>query len=186
MLKAAYSGYAGLMRISRAIHVCMTGGTIDSEYIGAVDTVLPHRKSVLPAFFKNLRIKRRMKFSPICMKDSRELTAADRKLLLDRIEDSPYRRVLVGHGTYTMAETAEYLNQKVVRRDQVIVLTGSLVPLTGVSPSDSTFNLGYAVAQLDLLRPGVYICFNGDTYRPARFEMFGHLANTELQSRYTR
>lgn len=168
------------MKVSRAIHVFMTGGTIDSAYSGAVDTVLPNRRSVMPEYFKNLRLGRRLKFSPIAMKDSRDITAGDRKALLQKIQTSPYRKILVTHGTYTMAETAELLHAMLCETELVVVLTGSLLPLRGFAPSDASFNLGYAVAQLDLLRPGVYICMSGQTYRAARFAEFGEIATSEM------
>jgi L-asparaginase len=173
------------MRISRAIHLFMTGGTIDSSYVGEVDTVMPNRRSVIPEYFKNLRLKRRLKFSPVCLKDSRDLTVSDRKQLMTRIGASTYRKMLVTHGTYTMAATAKYLEAHIKDENLVVVLTGSLMPLKGLAPSDASFNLGYAVAQLDILRPGVYICFNGETYRSARFDEFEKLVGTELKSQFT-
>jgi L-asparaginase len=139
----------------------------------------------MPEYFKNLRLGRRLKFSPICMKDSRDLVAGDRKRLLQRLQGSPYRKLLVTHGTYTMAETATYLEKNFTVTDQVVVLTGSLVPLQGFAPSDASFNLGYSLAQLDALRPGIYICFNGVTYRSARFEEFNGLVHSQLKSQFT-
>lgn len=163
----------------------MTGGTIDSAYSGAVDTVIPNRRSMMPEYFKNLRLGRRLKFSPVCLKDSRDLTAADRKALLQHIVASPYRKILVTHGTYTMADTARYFEAEGIGENLVLVLTGSLMPLKGFAPSDASFNLGYSVAQLDVLRPGIYICFNGETYRSARFDEFAMLVTTDYQSQFT-
>ncbi len=175
------------MRISRAIHVFSTGGTIDSYYKGAVDTVVPNRKSVIPDFFKDMRINRRMKYNTICLKDSRDLLPSDREYLLHRITASPYKKIVVTHGTYTMAETAQYLQKQLPEdNNRVIVLTGALVPLKGFAPSDGSFNLGYCVSQLDILRPGVYICFGGETYRQARFEEFAERVKTELKSQFSR
>ena len=52
------------------------------------------------------------------------------------------------------------------RDDQTIIFTGSAIPITGFSPSDGPFNLGYAMSQLEHLKPGIYVCFNGKVFSP--------------------
>ncbi|MBI5733640.1 MAG: hypothetical protein HY973_01710 [Candidatus Kerfeldbacteria bacterium] len=41
-----------------------------------------------------------------------------------------------------------------------------MIPLVGFSPSDAPFNLGYAVAKVLELPPGVYVCMNGKVFEP--------------------
>jgi len=100
------------------------------------------------------------------MKDSRAIDQNDRNKLLKIIEESPDQKIIITHGTYTMPDTARFLKANLKRNDQVIILTGSFIPIKGFSPSDGPFNLGYAVAQLDKLQPGIYVCMNGKTFNP--------------------
>ena len=63
-----------------------------------------------------------------------------------------------------MPDTARYLKANSKRKDQTIILTGSLIPISGFSPSDGPFNLGYAIAKLQDLTAGIYICMNGKVF----------------------
>lgn len=38
--------------------------------------------------------------------------------------------------------------------------------MQGFAPSDGPFNLGYAVAKLEELEPGVYVAINGKVFSP--------------------
>lgn len=103
-------------------------------------------------------------FSDICMKDSREVSDTDREKLVGVLEESSSTKVIITHGTYTMSDTARFLKKHLKRQDQTIILTGSMIPLGGVSPSDGGFNLGYALAQTSILPAGVYVCMNGKVF----------------------
>lgn len=148
------------------IHYVITGGTIDSVYDGSKDTAVPNEKSIIPRFIKSLKLYSKAEFTEVCMKDSRQLKREDVQKVLKTIEASKHKKILVTHGTYTMPDTARFLKAKLKRKDQVIVLTGSMIPIQGFSPSDGPFSLGYAVAQLEYLKPGVYVCFNGRVFSP--------------------
>ncbi|MBS3136852.1 asparaginase [Candidatus Woesearchaeota archaeon] len=95
------------------------------------------------------------------MKDSRQLVQSDRKKILIATEQSPCKKIIITHGTYTIPDTAKFLQTNLQRKDQTIILTGSMIPLTGFSPSDAPFNLGFSFAKLPELSAGVYICMNG-------------------------
>ena len=146
------------------IHFIVTGGTIDSYYDGSKDTVVPHKKSVIPAFVKGLKLHSKSVFSEICMKDSRDLKAKDLKKMLRVIEKSPHKKLIITHGTYTMPNTAKYLKSNIKRNNKTVVLTGSMIPAIGFSPSDAPFNLGFAVAKVQDLNSGVYVCMNGRVF----------------------
>lgn len=152
------------------IHIIITGGTIDSVWNGAQDTVVVSEHSVLPDYFENLgtnlKFYEEIKFSEICMKDSRALTDEDRKNLLKAIEESEAEKIIITHGTYTMSDSAKYLKDHLKRKDQIVVLTGSMVPIKGFDFSDGPFNLGYAFAQAQKLDPGVYVCMNAKVFTP--------------------
>ena len=113
-----------------------------------------------------LRLSEKAVFTQVCIKDSRELTKHDVVNMLKTIEASPHRKIIVTHGTYTMPDTARFLKRHLKRHDQTIVLTGSMIPLEGFSPSDGGFNLGYAVAQMQILPAGIYVCMNGSVFEP--------------------
>jgi L-asparaginase len=71
-------------------------------------------------------------------------------------------RILITHGTDTMAETASLLESKV--KNKTIVLTGAMVPYKFGS-SDGLFNLGSALAFVQSLPHGVYVAMNGKIFK---------------------
>lgn len=146
------------------LHFIMTGGTIDSYYEGSKDTVIPNRESVIPGFIRSLKLYNEARFTEVCMKDSRDLGNADLKSLLNAVEKSPDRCIVITIGTYTMPDTARFLEANLKRDDQTIVLTASMIPITGMAPSDGPFNLGYAIAKVQELPEGVYVCMNGRVF----------------------
>ena len=95
------------------------------------------------------------------MKDSREIDENDLRKMLETLEQSPNTRNVLTHGTYTMPDTARYLKANLQRKDQTIILTGSMIPIKGFAPSDGPFNLGFAISEVQHLPPGVYIAMNG-------------------------
>jgi L-asparaginase len=148
------------------IDVIITGGTIDSFYDSTQDTVVPSEKSALPSFVKSLKLENNFSFHQVCMKDSRSITNADLKKILAIINRSKAKKFLITHGTYTMPDSARFLEARLGSTDKVVILTGAMIPLIGFSPSDAPFNLGYSIASLDNLKPGVYVCMNGKTFNP--------------------
>ena len=146
---------------SSEILFCMMGGTIDSFYDGRIDTVRPFDTSVIPDYIRSLRLYTPCRFVQVTMKDSRDLIDADREELLHVIEQSPERKVIVTHGTYTMPDTARYVHLNLKRRNIRVVFTGSLIPLSGMTQSDAPFNLGFAFAAAHVMPPDVYLCMNG-------------------------
>lgn len=152
------------------IHIIMTGGTIDSIWVGSQDTVAVAEHSILPDYFKslgkNLKFYNEFKFSEVCMKDSRALTDEDREQVLKAVDESDSEKIIITHGTYTMPDTAKYLKAHLKRTDQVVILVGSMVPINGFDFSDASFNLGFAVAKLQDLEAGIYVCMNTRVFTP--------------------
>ncbi|WP_026935025.1 asparaginase domain-containing protein [Christiangramia echinicola] len=97
----------------------------------------------------------------IVSKDSRSITDKDRELLLRAIQESNSDKILITHGTYTMAETAKYIGRQEL--DKTIVLVGSFI-LGSSSNSDAPFNLGFAIGSLQFLKPDVYIAMHGKVF----------------------
>ncbi|RYZ55078.1 MAG: asparaginase, partial [Chitinophagaceae bacterium] len=94
----------------------------------------------------------------LMMVDSLEMTDDDRALIAEHCRKSKESRIIITHGTDTMAETARLLAKKVT--DKTIVITGAMIPYKFGS-SDGLFNLGSAMAFVQTLPPGVYVAMNG-------------------------
>jgi L-asparaginase len=92
------------------------------------------------------------------MIDSLDLSEADRRLILENCRSVDEERIVVTHGTDTMAETARVLGEASLSK--TIVLTGAMVPYAFGS-SDGLFNLGSALSFVQALPHGVYIAMNG-------------------------
>ncbi len=160
------------------IRFLVTGGTFDKEYDELTGQL----------FFKDTHVREMLRLGrsdldleirTLMMIDSTEMTDTDREMILKSCVESPHRRIVVSHGTDTMAETARYLGGRV--RDRVVVLTGAMVPYTFGS-SDGLFNLGSALAFVQALPDGVYVVMNGrcfpwDDVRKNRST--GHFENTK-------
>jgi len=148
------------------IHFIITGGTIDSYYDGTKDTAIPNEKSTIPHFVKSLKLFNPVDFTEVCMKDSRDIVQADLKKILNAVEKSSHKKIIITHGTYTMPDSGRFLEVNLKRKDQTIIITGSMIPLLGFSPSDGPFAIGYSIAKVQELKPGIYICMNGRVFTP--------------------
>jgi L-asparaginase len=95
------------------------------------------------------------------MKDSLEFDDTDRQLISSACSSASSDRILITHGTDTMVQTAQYLAAQNLAK--TIVLTGAMIPYKFGS-SDGMFNLGSALAFLQILEPGVYISMNGKIF----------------------
>jgi L-asparaginase len=140
-----------------AIRIFITGGTFDKEYnelngeLYFKDThmqeLLSLGRSLLPVNIKTLM-----------MIDSLEMTPEHRNAIADECRQCTEDKIVITHGTDTMAETARVLAQQV--SGKTIVLTGAMIPIKFGS-SDGLFNLGSALAFVQSLPHGVYVAMNG-------------------------
>ncbi len=137
--------------------VVVTGGTFDKEYDELRGT-LSFRKTHLREMLKLGRCRLKTRVSELMMKDSLNMTASDRRKILAACRRAPENRIVVTHGTDTMAETAAVLGAGL--RGKTVVLTGAMRPYRFGS-SDGLFNLGSALSFAQALPPGVYVAMNG-------------------------
>ena len=151
---------------SNKLHFILTGGTIDSYYDGTKDTAVTNEHSVVPKFINVLKLYEECEFTEVCMKDSRELNEVDRKNILEAVVNSKTKRIIITHGTYTLPDTARYLQAKLKDHGKVIIFVCSMIPLEGFTPTDAGFNIGYAVAKSQELSEGIYVCMNGKIFVP--------------------
>ena len=64
------------------------------------------------------------------------------------------------HGTDRMVSTAKALAEGGIE-DKTIVITGAMIPYAFGNSSDGFFNLGAALAFVQVLPSGIYITMNG-------------------------
>ena len=142
------------------IQVFVTGGTFDKEY-NYVTGELFFKDTNLPEMFERGRCSLNIDVKTLMMIDSLNMTPEDRLIIEHNCQRTKAQKVLVTHGTDTMVETAEYLADSVKVKGKTIVLTGALIPYAFGTSSDGFFNLGSALAFVQVLSPGIYIAMNG-------------------------
>jgi L-asparaginase len=143
-----------------AIRILVTGGTFDKEY----------NERTGQLFFKDTHIAEMLRLGrsrvevtirTVMMIDSLEMSDADRALIVQNCLQSEEDRIVITHGTDTMAETAAAVAGAVAGK--TVVLTGAMIPYAFGS-SDGLFNLGSALSFVQVLTPGVYIAMNGKCF----------------------
>ncbi len=151
----------GRLNKPEIVHVVRTGGTIESRWEPTLDTAVTDVNPWLQIYLERIELQLALQFTTACLKDSRDISYKDRKAIVDAITSSPARKVIVPHGTYTMADTGQFINERLPDdHDKTVVLFGSMIPLNGFTPSDAPFNLGFATGASLVLRPGVYVAMN--------------------------
>jgi len=143
--------------MSPAIQIFVTGGTFDKEY-NELTGELFFQKTHVAEMLRLGRCLLDLRVECLMMIDSLQMTDADRGLIAERCLAAEAQRIVITHGTDTMADTATVLGRAV--SGKTIVLTGAMVPYTFGS-SDGMFNLGTALAFVQTLEPGVYVAMNG-------------------------
>lgn len=172
------------MKIGSKLHFIMTGGTIDSFYDPVKETTVPNEHSYIPKFVPFLQLYEEAQFTEVFMKDSKSITESDRQKVLEAIEQNTAARTIVTHGSYTVADTAKYIQENLKNKGRVIVFVCALIPIEGFAPTDAGFNLGYAVAMSQELEEGVYVCMNGRVFDPG--EVVKILETGRFASIYTK
>jgi len=142
------------------IRILVTGGTFDKEY-NELTGELFFKATHVDDMLKLGRCRLTVEIETLMMIDSLQMTDADRSRILDRCVAAAESRIVITHGTDTVAETAAVLGRKL--SGKTIVLTGAMVPYQFGS-SDGMFNLGTALAFVQTLPPGVYVAMNGQYF----------------------
>jgi len=145
------------------IQVFVTGGTFDKEY-NLISGTLHFRTTHLPQMFDRGRCTLDVDVKTLMMVDSLEMTDTDREVILHNCRRSPSDSILITHGTDRMVETAAFLAGQGIE-GKTIVLTGAMIPYAFGTSSDGFFNLGSALAFVQVLPPGVYVVMNGRHFR---------------------
>ena len=140
-----------------AIRIFVTGGTFDKEY-NELNGQLYFKDTHINELLKLGRCRVDVDIRTLMMVDSLEMTDDDRQLIARQCQNSDEDKIIITHGTDTMAETAAVLAKEITGK--TVVLTGAMIPYKFGS-SDGLFNLGSAMAFVQALPKGVYVAMNG-------------------------
>jgi L-asparaginase len=147
--------------MTETVRVFVTGGTFDKEYDERTGSL----------FFKDTHLREMLALGrcrvpvevrTLMMVDSLEMDDHDRELIVNQCRKCEARRIVITHGTDTMATTARTLGEAALP-GKTIVLTGALIPFAFGS-SDGLFNLGAALAFVQSLPAGVHVAMNGRVF----------------------
>jgi L-asparaginase len=143
------------------IRIFVTGGTFDKEY-NELNGELFFKNTHLHEMLRLGRSKLDLAISTLMMIDSLDMNDEDREMIAGACIAAKEQKILITHGTDTMAITAALLSQKMINK--TIVITGAMVPYKFGS-SDGLFNLGAALAFVQSLPHGVYVAMNGKIFK---------------------
>jgi len=141
------------------IRVITVGGTIDKIYFDAKSTYEVGPPNI-GEILEGLHLNPEFAVTSLMQKDSLDMTADDRALVLKQVLATNEERIIITHGTDTMVDTAKTLSKV---RGKTIVLTGALSPAL-FKNSDAMFNIGCAVTAVQIMKFGVYIAMNGQIF----------------------
>jgi len=141
------------------IQVFVTGGTFDKEY-NYLTGELYFKDTHLKEMFDRGRCNVDIDIKTLMMVDSLEMREEDRGFIVHNCKKTLAKQILLTHGTDRMVETASVLAEAGLE-DKTVVLTGAMIPYAFGTSSDGFFNLGSALAFVQVLPPGVYIVMNG-------------------------
>lgn len=141
------------------IQVFVTGGTFDKEY-NYLTGELYFKDTHLKEMFKRGRCEVDIDIKTLMMVDSLQLREADQEIICYACRNATADRIILTHGTDRMVDTAHKLAEAAIA-GKTIVLTGAMIPYAFGMSSDGFFNLGSALAFVQVLPPGVYVVMNG-------------------------
>ncbi|HUH75286.1 MAG TPA: asparaginase domain-containing protein [Chitinophagales bacterium] len=139
------------------IRILVTGGTFDKEY-NELRGELYFRDTHIHEILELGRTSLDCRVKTLMMIDSMEMTDNDRKYILDSCKHAKENYIIVTHGTDTMEITAQVFGA--ANLDKTIILTGAMIPYKFGS-SDGLFNMGCALAYVQVLPKGVYVAMQG-------------------------
>lgn len=140
-----------------AVKILVTGGTFDKEY-DEINGKLYFKDTHVHEILKLGRSNLSTDVITLMMIDSLEMDDSHRESIVQHCNSCAEEKIVITHGTDTMAITAGILGN--ANLNKTIVLTGAMVPYKFGS-SDGLFNLGSALAFVQTLPVGVYVAMNG-------------------------
>ncbi len=147
------------MPVASKIQVFVTGGTFDKEY-NYLTGELYFKDTHVKEMLERGRCEVPVDIKTLMMVDSLEIGDDELSIIIFNCRKTEATRILITHGTDRMVETARALAEATIE-GKTIVLTGAMIPYAFGMSSDGFFNLGSALAFVQVLPPGVYIAMNG-------------------------
>jgi L-asparaginase len=149
----------------KVVYVVTTGGTIEKVYseqngtVANLDTKIDRYLRLLRLPYSDVHVV------PLMNIDSLEMTHSNRALILGTVEAllSEQAPIVITHGTDTMVQTGQYLQQSLTELKNPIVLTGAMTPL-GFEGGDGLQNLTESLLAARILSPGIYIVSHGAVF----------------------
>ena len=143
------------------ITVFTTGGTFDKVYFDAKSEFDIGDTQVTP-ILAQAGVSIDYHVVSLLRKDSLALSDEDRQMVGRQVEDCQSQHIIITHGTDTMPLTAAALSHYNVK-GKTIVFVGAMQPAR-MRETDAPFNLGFALAAVQLLSPDIYIAMNGQIF----------------------
>jgi L-asparaginase len=143
-----------------SIRIFITGGTFDKEY-NELNGQLFFKDTHMAELLKMGRCRLKVAIQKLMLIDSLDMTDSDRNKVVDQCLRCREKKIIITHGTDTMAQTAQVLAKRI--KNKTVVLTGAMIPIAFGS-SDGLFNLGSALAFVQSLPSGVYVAMNGQYF----------------------
>jgi L-asparaginase len=143
------------------IKIFTTGGSIDKGY-STRESSFVVLDPIIGMILEEANVSVEYEIEPLLQKDSLDITEEDREVIARRVGEDSSPRILITHGTDTMVETGKCLAGV---PDKTIVLTGAMQP-AAFKYTDAYFNIGFAMAAVQVLPAGVYIAMNGEIFDP--------------------
>lgn len=137
----------------------LTGGTIDKEY-DALDQAFTMGQGAVGRVLGFVRPNFEATIIPVVQKVSVNILPEEKDAIRKACENTENNMIVVTYGTDAMAEAGELLTGI---PDKTIVLTGALKSQL-IKDTDAEFNLGFAVAAVQTIPPGVYVAMSGRVY----------------------
>jgi len=141
------------------VQLYITGGTFDKEY-NYITGELFFKDTHLQDMIERGRCTVDLDVKTLMMVDSLEMTEADREIIIHNCKYTKLDKIIITHGTDTIVETSKLLAEENIS-EKTIVLMGAMIPYAFGTSSDGFFNLGSALAFVQILPPGVYVVMNG-------------------------
>lgn len=143
------------------IRIFITGGTLDKRY-NELNGELYFAHTHVPEMLQQARCTLPVVTEQLLLKDSLEMTDDDRKKIERACLAAAEDKIIITHGTDTMADTARHIAPSLAQH-KTVVLFGAMIPFS-IGGSDALFNFGCALMAVQILEPGVYVTMNGQAF----------------------
>lgn len=137
----------------------LTGGTIDKEY-DALDQAFTIGGGAIRRILGYVNPNIEATIVPVVQKVSVNILPEEKQQIHSACAEAADNKIIVTYGTDAMSEAGELLADI---SNKTIVLVGALKSQC-IKDTDADFNVGAAVAAVQLLPPGVYVAMSGRVY----------------------